>query len=84
MCRNYNRVVFRSGPTFRSMLTKIKDPLPVEMQANVVHDVRCMCGKVYIGETKRCLKEHKDACVNYQTSKSAIVEHAWSEDHTIN
>ena len=28
-CRNYNiKVVFRSGPTFRSMLTKVKDPPP--------------------------------------------------------
>ena len=30
-CRSYNiRVVFRSGPTFRSMLTKVKDPLPIK------------------------------------------------------
>ena len=30
-CRNYNiRVVFSSGPTFQSMLTKVKDPLPTE------------------------------------------------------
>ena len=36
-CRSYNiRVVFRSGPTLRSLLTKVKDPLPVEKQANVV------------------------------------------------
>ena len=32
-CRNYNiKVVFRSGPTFRSMLIKVKDPLPIEKQ----------------------------------------------------
>ena len=30
------------------------------------------------------LKEHKDACARCQTDKSAIAEHAWSEDHPIN
>ena len=87
-CRSYDiRVVFRSGPTLRSMLTKVKDPLPAEKQANVVYEVPCTCGKVYIGETKRRLetrlKEHKDACVRGETAKSAIAEHAWSEDHPI-
>ena len=57
VCRSYNiRVVFRSGPTLQSMLTKVKDPLPVEKQANVVYEVPCSCGKVYIGETKRRLE----------------------------
>ena len=88
-CRNLNiRVVFKSGPTLRSMLTKVKDPLPAEKQANVVYEVPCTCGKVYIGETKRRLetrlKEHREACVRGQTSKSAIAEHAWTEDHPIN
>ena len=75
-------------PTFRSMLTNVKDPLPVEKQANVVYEIPCTCGKVYIGETKRRLgtrlKEHKDAFVRCQTDKSAIAEHAWSENHPIN
>ena len=88
-CRSYNiRVVFRSGPTFRSMLTKVKDPLPVEKQANVVYKVPCSCGKIHIGEIKRRLetrlKEHKEACVKGQTTKSAIAEHAWLEGHPIN
>ena len=87
-CRNYSiRVVLRSGPTFRSMLTKVKDPLAVEKQANVVYEIPCMCGKVYIGETKRRLgtrlKEHKDACVKGQTDKSAIAEHAWTIPSTV-
>ena len=88
-CRNYNiRVVFRSGPTFRSMLTKVKDLLPIEKQADVIYEIPCTYGKVYIGEIKSRietrLKEHKDACVRCQTDKSAITEHAWSEDHPIN
>ena len=89
VCRSYDiRVVFRSGPTFRSMLTKVKDTLPVEKQVNIIYEVPCSCGKVYIGETKRCLKtrlkEHKEACIKSQTTKSAITEHAWTEGHPIN
>ena len=49
------------------MLTEVKDSLPVEKQVNVVYEVQCTCGKVYIGETKKRLgtrlKEHKEACV---------------------
>ena len=50
--------------------------------------VPCSCGMVYIGETKRRLetrlKEHKEACVKGQTTKSAITEYAWLEGHPIN
>ena len=57
-------------------------------QSNVVYEVPCTCGKVYIGETKRRLetrlKEHKDACTRCFTDKSAIAEHAWANDHPIN
>ena len=78
-CRSYNvRVVFRSGLTFQS----------VEKQANVVHEVPCSCGKVYIGETKRRfktrIKDHREACIRGQTTKSAIAEHTWMEGHPVN
>ena len=69
------------------MLTKVKDPLPAEKQANVIYEVPCTCGKVNIGETRRRLesrlKEYKDACVRGETTMFAIAEHAWSEDHPI-
>ena len=89
VCQDFNiRTVFRSGPTLRSLLTRAKDPLPIDKQSNVVYEVPCTCGKVYIGETKRRLetriKEHKDACVKCLTDKSAIAEHAWTNDHPIN
>ena len=55
--------------------------------SNVVYQVPCTCGKIYIGETVRRLdtrlKEHKDACICGQLDKSAIAEHAWSEHHPI-
>ena len=53
-CRNFNvRVVYRSGPTLHSLLTKVKDPLPVSKLSNVVYEIPCECRKVYLGETKR-------------------------------
>ena len=68
-------------------ITRVKDPLPREKQANVVYEVPCTCGKVYIGETTRQLgtrlKEHKDACIKGFTYKSAIAKHAWMEDHAV-
>ena len=89
VCQDFNiRTVFRSGPTLGNLLTKAKDHLPINKQSNVVYEVPCTCGKVYIGETKRRLgtriKEHKDTCVKSLTDKSAIAEHAWTNDHPIN
>ena len=70
VCRKFNiRVVFKSGRTLRSMLTKVKDTLPPGKQYNVVYRIPCSCGQVYIGETKRrletegtprCLREGDD------------------------
>ena len=66
VCRKFNiRVVFKSGRTLCSMLTKVKDTLPLGKQSNVVYHIPCSCGQVYIGETRRRLetrlKEHRDA-----------------------
>ena len=75
-CRSHNiRVAFRSGRTIQSLLTRVKDLLPVGQQSIVVYQIPCSCGKVYIGKTIRRLetrlKEHKDACCKGFTSKSA-------------
>ena len=84
VCKDFNiRAVFKSGPTLRSLLTKVADPLPTEKQANVVYEVLCTYRKVYIRKTKRrqetCLKEHEDACINGFMEKSAIAKHGWTE-----
>ena len=89
MCRDFSiRTVFKSGPTLRGILTKVKDPLQTTKQSNVVYEVPCTCGKVYIGETKRRLetrlKEHKDASTRCLIDTSVIAEHAWTNDHPIN
>ena len=57
VCRKFNiRVVFKSGQTLCSMLTKVKDILPLGKQSNVVYRIPCSCSQVYIGETKRRLE----------------------------
>ena len=89
ICRRFDiRVVFRSGPTLRSQLTKLKDKLPIETRSGVVYRIPCSsCDRSYIGETIRRLgdrvKEHKKACVRCETVVSAIAEHAWNEGHPI-
>ena len=79
------KVVFKSGPTLCSLLTRVKDPLPKEKVAGVVYQIPCLCGKVYVGETQRRLetlvKEHRDACNKGDTWKSAIAEHQWDQQH---
>ena len=53
VCQDFNiRAVFKFGPTLRNLLTKVIDPLLINKQSNVVHEVPCTCSKVYIGNTK--------------------------------
>ena len=60
ICRMFNfRVVFKSRQTLHSMLTTVKDTLPLGKQSNVVYCIPCSCHQVYIRETR--LKEHQDA-----------------------
>ena len=65
---------------------RVKDRDPLE-KSNVVYQVPCSCGRVYIGETKRALethiKEHKAATRRGELEKSAIAEHAWSHHHQV-
>ena len=66
VCRRFNiRVVFKFSWTLCSMLTMVKDTLPIGKQSNVVYHIPCSCGLVYIRETRRRLetrlKEHWDA-----------------------
>ena len=63
---------------------RVKDQDPLEKKSNVVYQVPCSCGRVYIGETKRALetriKEHKAAT---RRGELAIAEHAWNHHHQV-
>ena len=85
ICRGFDvRMAFKAGRTLRSLMTNVKDPLPVEKQSIVVYQIPCSCGQVEtIRRLETRLKEHKDACSKGQTEKSAVVEHAWKNNHPI-
>jgi hypothetical protein len=71
ICRSHGvKVIFKSGPTMRDRLVKVKDR---ETVSSCIQNP----GKFCIGETVRTgIKEHKDACIHGYTEKSAISEHA--------
>ena len=88
ICGRYDvRVAFKSGQSLRNSLTRVKDTLHQGMQSKVVYHIPCSCGKVYIGETIRRLetrvKEHEEACKKGELDKSALAEHAWTNQHPI-
>ena len=83
------KVVFRSHHTLRrEKLTRVKTPRPDLLKRSVVYEVPCLdCEKVYVGETKRNLKqrlmEHKGA-VRREDRTNGIATHAWDKDHRVN
>ena len=87
-CRHETKVAFRASRTLHSLLTKAKDPLPVEKQSMVVYQILCSCGQVCIGKAIRRLetrlKEHKDASSRHQIEKPIVAEEAWEQDNSIN
>ena len=84
VCKQFNiRCVFKSQPTLRQILTKTKPKMDKNNKKNIIYQVPCRCGKLYIGETKRPLKtrieEHKSALRTGETSRSHIAVHAWED-----
>ena len=61
---------------------------PKDRKTHAVYSIPCGdCEKVYLGQTKRqfCtrLKEHQRAVSNFNSSKSALAEHACETSHNI-
>ncbi len=75
----------KSSKTVRSHLTKVKDTIPITTESPLVYNIPCSCGKLYIGETTRKLKqrvkEHQDACKRGDEKDSTIAEHTWQQHH---
>ena len=75
-----------SGPDPPSVLSSLRSRTP-EKQPNVVYEVPCICGKLYIGKIRRrletCLKEHIDACIKGFTDISAVEDHTIRWDDTL-
>jgi len=71
----------------RSHLVWPKDPADPATQDSVVYRIPCECGKVYIGETGRPMKdrikEHDRDIHLARTKTSAISEHAHNTGHCL-
>ena len=48
-------MAYKSGPTIRSMVTKVNPQQPLEERTGVIYIIPCSVTKVYIGETSRTL-----------------------------
>ena len=47
VCRKYGiKVIFRSRLSLHSVLTRVKDPLPMEKWSKVVYQIPCSCSKI--------------------------------------
>ena len=79
-CKKFNlKVVFKSGLTLHSQLTKVKDPLPKEELAGVVYQIPASVVRCVLGNTEARRNEHKDA----YKGQSAIAEHQWDQQHQV-
>ena len=80
------RTVFKTTLTMRRCLTKVKTPVdPINIKG-VVYRIPCECGRVYVGETGRTLKqritEHKRAVKNAD-SNNGLAVHVARTEHEI-
>ena len=80
------RAVFKTTLTLRRYLTKVKTPTDPNNTKGVVYMIPCECGRVYVGETGRTLKqritEHKRAVKNAD-SNNGLAVHVAGTGHTI-
>ena len=80
VCRDFNiRAAFKSGSTLYSLLTKVKDSLHREKQANVVYKCHAPaegCTSVRLHSGLKHDLRSLNTCIKGFADKSAIAEHA--------
>lgn len=82
------RVCYKPHRTLRQLLSNPKDTIPDLQKSGVVYQIPCAsCSASYIGQSGRRLeqriKEHKRAVATADLKSSALAEHAWSNEHTV-
>ena len=75
------KATFHTQTTFRSLLSKPKDPIPKEDKNNAIFQLNCKdCKAIYVRETKRTLniraEEHITA-IKSASERSHTAEHCW-------
>ncbi|XP_055589333.1 uncharacterized protein LOC129741619 [Uranotaenia lowii] len=62
-----------------NIFTKLKDPIPIMQQTNVVYAITCACGNEYIGQTSQTLakriKQH-ETTVRLKQKATGLAQHA--------
>jgi len=82
------RVVHQPHITLRRELVHVKDPVPPEKASGLVYSISCReCSDTYIGQTGRLLgtrlAEHRAAVKYAKTDVSAVAEHVWERQHSM-
>lgn len=82
------QIAFYNTKTVRNLFSKIKDPIPLTQQRDVIYKVPCTnCHCSYIGQTtqhlQKRLAQHKRDCniTNIDNPKSGLAIHHFSEGH---
>ena len=74
------RTVFKSDTTLRSQSVRPKDAVEPSKQDGIVYKIPCECGKMYIGETGRSMRErlmeHDRDILFTRTQTSAVSQYA--------
>ena len=74
------RTVFKSDTTLRSHSVRPKDAVEPSKQDGIVYKIPCECGKMYIGETGRSMRErlmeHDRDILFTRTQTSAVSKYA--------
>ena len=78
-------VCYENRGTMREIIGKVKEKRP-PMQESGIYKISCQdCDSIYVGQTKRRLStrndEHRRACTNKETQKSAVAEHMVKNRH---
>ena len=81
-------VAHKPSTTLRDVVTKVKDPSPINSRAGAVYKIPCTeCPASYVGETGRTLecsiKEHKRSIANEDTRNNIAIHHM-STKHQMN
>ena len=81
------KTAFTARPTLRNLLVQVKGKPPSTSRLGIVYCIPCNCGRVYIGETGRCLSirisEHKRAVQHLDKSNALAVHITEHMDHQI-
>ena len=86
---SYNiNTAFKNQKNLKMIFTPTKDKIPKELSSNIVYSIPCKgndCKAVYIGQTKRFLKnrlkEHKNNIKETPNKQNALTKHTVEKDH---